>query len=133
MQPSNLETTASMMLSYSLLLRMFQEGADAILVTDGEKILAVNRAAETMFGYHVSELISQPVEILVPEAVRERHQIHRQGYLDQPYHRPMGLGLALKGRHKDGHEFPIEINLMAFVETDGLRVAATVRRLQRKP
>jgi PAS domain S-box-containing protein len=127
----SLESTAHTMISYNLLLRMYHEAIDPILITDGELIIAANRAVETTFGYHSSELIGQAIEVLVPEAKRDVHVQHRAGFIDQPYHRPMGVGLVLNGRHKDGHEIPIEINLGVYVEVDGMRVVATIRRVKR--
>lgn len=128
--PDTLTVAASEILSYGLLFRLFHESADAVVVTNGETIIAVNREAETTFGYHSSQMIGQPIEILLPEALRETHKGHRSGFLHAPKHRPMGVGLILRGRHSSGREFPIEINLNAFQETEGLRVIATVRRVK---
>ena len=47
-----------------------------------------------------------PVEMLMPEPFRERHQQHRTQYASSPHTRPMGTGMSLLGRRKDGTEFP---------------------------
>jgi PAS domain S-box-containing protein len=126
--PHTLEQAASAMLSYNLLLRLFSESADAIIITDGEAIIAVNREAETMFGYHGSQMVGERIEMLLPLDRREIHARHRADYLAAPRHRPMGSGQVLEGQHKDGHNFAVEINLNCFQEVEGLRVVATVRR-----
>ncbi len=84
--------------------------AVAIINADGA-ITVVNRHAEKMFGYARGELLGQPVEVLVPSRLRDRHVGHRSGYVSSPAPRPMGSGLELLGRRKDGSEFPVEISL----------------------
>ena len=64
-----------------------------------------------MFGYGHGELEGRPVEILAPDRLRARHTAHRESYLKTPRSRPMGIGLDLAGRRKDGSEFPLEISL----------------------
>lgn len=90
----------------------FESAAQGILVVapDG-KMLRANAMVEQMFGYGRGELDGRSVEILVPERVLGRHVAHREGYLKAPRSRPMGIGLNLAGRRKDGSEFPLEISL----------------------
>jgi hypothetical protein len=86
----------------------------------------VNARTEKLFGYSRAELIGQPVEMLIPVALRERHVAHRATYMAAPRVRSMGRGLDLAGLRKDGTEFPVEVSL-SFVETDeGVRVIAFV-------
>src|SRR5262245_39162429 len=85
---------------------------DAVVVVDARgRILRVNTHTEVLLGYERGELIGQPVEMLVPERLREGHTAHRQGYEEAPHVRPMGSGRALSARHKDGREVPVEIML----------------------
>ena len=64
--------------------------------------------------------------MLLPTTVADRHQTHRDGFLANPVARPMGIGLDLAGRRKDGSEFPVEISLSPVETHEGLRVFATV-------
>lgn len=101
---------------------------DGILLADRSgRILLVNRQVEQLFGYRQSQLRGQAVEILVPERLRERHATHRIAYDTHPAARPMGLGLDLIARHKDGHEFAVEISLSPLVTSDGPAVMAIIR------
>jgi hypothetical protein len=80
-------------------------------------ILLANAQVEALFGYAREELLGQPVEMLVPDRFRTAHGSHRAGYFDDPRARPMGAGLDLFGRRRDGDEFPAEISLSS-IETD---------------
>lgn len=101
---------------------------DALVIIDSEgRIALTNAQTERLFGYPNGELIGQSIEMLVPERLRSAHFKDRTGYFKGPRTRPMGLGLCLNGRRKDGSEFPAEISL-APVETDeGMLVTAAVR------
>jgi PAS domain S-box-containing protein len=112
----------------SLYRRLVDLAPDAMVCVDHHgTIVLVNSQAELLFGYGRHELLGQPVELLVPEAARAVHPTHRAVYLGAPTPRPMGLGLALGARRRDGTEFPAEISLAA-VDTDGGRiVSASIR------
>jgi PAS domain S-box-containing protein len=100
--------------------------AMVILGPDG-KIQLVNGQTEKLFGYQRAELIGNRIEMLVPERFRERHPHHRDSYFAGPKARPMGMGLDLFGRRKDGKEFAAEISLSPIVTPDGTLVTAAIR------
>jgi PAS domain S-box-containing protein len=107
---------------------LLEAAPDAIvgINVDG-RIALVNSQAEALFGYSRDELIGKPVETLVPEGARGVHPAHRARYFADPQHRPMGAGMELAGRRKDGSEFPAEISLSAIETEDGLLVSAAIR------
>jgi PAS domain S-box-containing protein len=74
-------------------------------------IIKTNSQAEAMFGYTRDELIGQRVEVLVPERQRSAHDHRRAEFHERPKIRRMGSGLDLRGRRRDGSEFPVEISL----------------------
>lgn len=112
-----------------LLVRLIEELPDAlVVVNESGKVVLFNACAELLFGYHRVEVVGQTIEMLVPEAARDRHRGHRANYMDEPRARPMGLGLPLEARHKTGRTFPVEINLKPIVSTGGTYVSAVVRR-----
>ncbi len=108
--------------------RLLEAAPDGIVEVDSAgKIRLVNRVMEKLFGYERQELLGQPVEILIPDALRERHVHHRNQFLSHPAARPMGTGLALEGRRKDGSRFPVEISLSPVESDGGLYVTAAIR------
>lgn len=94
-------------------LKSFIEAASQGIIgisADG-RISLVNRCTEEMFGYSRDELLGQELELLLPERFRASHLGHRANYFAEPRIRPMGAGMEMAGRRKDGTEFPIEIGL----------------------
>ncbi|MGH7480153.1 MAG: two-component system sensor histidine kinase NtrB, partial [Candidatus Methylomirabilales bacterium] len=106
---------------------LLESAAEGIVIVGGDgRIVLANANAEKVFGYSREELLGQTVEILLPERLRPAHVRHRGGYFTEPRVRPMGLGLDLAGRRKDGTEFPVEISL-SYIETeDGLLAMAFI-------
>jgi PAS domain S-box-containing protein len=98
-----------------------------VILRDGRTITLVNGQVERMFGYGREELLGKPVEILVPERFRDIHLKHRERYYAEPRTRPMGAGLDLLGRRKDGTEFPVEISLSPMRTDEGTLVTAAIR------
>ncbi len=112
---------------------LFQSAAQAILIVDGSgHILMVNPAMEKMFGYAVDELIGKPVEILMPKALHGMHEAHRARYFHNPQTRPMGVGLDLLARGKDGSEFYAEISLSHFHSAKGTLAVAFVSDISKR-
>lgn len=101
--------------------------AECIVITDCEgEILWVNQRAENLFGYRRDELLGCTVEVLLPERLRQVHAAHREKYAAHPRNRPMGAGLDLVARRKDGSEIPVEISLSHAGEGKDLLIMATV-------
>ena len=87
----------------ALFENLFLASPDAIVVTAiSGRISAANPASEKLFEYSESELIGNFVEMLIPERYRGHHPQHRDAYVAAPSARPMGTGLELYGRRKDG-------------------------------
>ncbi len=91
---------------------LFENASQGILTSDHEgRILDANAMMEALFGYSRAELIGALLEMLLPENLRSLHTGLRTTYAMQPHARPMGIGMDLVGRRKNGSEFPVEIGL----------------------
>ncbi len=101
-------------------LALLLESAPVAIVTVDKAghILFVNSRFLEMFGYRHDELIGQKLELLMPPRFRHIHVQHRTEYVANPRIRPMGSGLNLVARHKDGTEFPVEVGL-SHIELQG--------------
>jgi PAS domain S-box-containing protein len=114
--------------SEDVLRGLLAAAPDALLaVNEAGDIVFVNDQAERVFGWSRADLIGQPVERLVPERFARQHPSLRAGYMDHPTTRPMGVGLELWARRRDGSEFPAEISLSGFTTAEGNLVAAAIR------
>ena len=107
---------------------LLEAAPDAMVcvAADG-RIALVNAQVERLFGYQRDELVGQPIEILVPDAVRAAHPHLRTGYMADPMPRPMGAGIELAGRRRDGSTFPAEISLSTIDTGEGILITAAVR------
>ncbi|MDI1291786.1 MAG: PAS domain S-box protein [Methylobacter sp.] len=97
-----------------------------IMVNESGTIVMINAQTEASFGYLRTELIGQPIEILVPERFRSAHRGFRQAYLAAPVSRPMGVGQELYGLRKDGTEFPVEIGLSLIDSHEETLILSTI-------
>jgi formate hydrogenlyase transcriptional activator len=113
--------------------KLFEFSPDAIVVTDQDgRITNTNSQVERLFGFRREELTGQPVEILVPERYRGGHPQHRDDYRHRASVRPMGAGLELFGRRKDGSEFPVDIMLSPIETAEGKLVVSVIRDISER-
>ena len=112
----------------SLFESALQAAPDAILMVDAAGcILFANAAAERLFGCTGAQLASEPIEHLLPQRLRARHETLRAEFLAAPRTRPMGPGFDLHARRRDGSEVPVEIALSPMVFAERTLVIAAIR------
>jgi PAS domain S-box-containing protein len=79
---------------------------DAVLMVEADGFITrVNRELTDLFGYSPAELIGQPIEILLPASMRERHVPLRRVFQQNPRKRPMAGRAPLQARRKDARNF----------------------------
>src|SRR5690606_14117821 len=83
--PSDLASHLTGERAESMFRGLLEAAPDAMVIVDAEgRIVLVNRQAEQLYGCDREELLGQPVEILVPATLRERHRAHRTAYSADP-------------------------------------------------
>jgi PAS domain S-box-containing protein len=93
--------------------RVLQIAEDAILsIDEAQDIIFANLKAEEMFGYSSTELLGQPVTLLLPEGARANHkaQVATFGRSKVPSKRMSGRG-EIAGQRKSGDVFPMEASI----------------------
>ena len=108
--------------------RRVVEAAPSAMVMIGRRgsIEMVNTQAEKLFGYPREEMLSQSIEMLVPERFRHGHPEKRDQFFGGPQFRPMGAGRDLFAQRKEGSEFPVEISLNPIETVDGAMVLYSI-------
>lgn len=110
------------------LAELLQASPNAVIVVDLDGvILMASEAVRGLFGYEPDEVVGQKVEMLVPEQLRAAHELQRRAFAEEGASRPMGLGLELTGRRRDGSSFPIDVGLSTFSAGEQRVVGAFVR------
>ncbi|MGR9115527.1 MAG: response regulator [Gammaproteobacteria bacterium] len=106
---------------------LFEANTSGLLVVDANGLIVMaNPAFESMFGYTLSELAGRPVELLLPESIRNFHAEQRTEYSHHPVTRLMGERRELYGTAKNGAVFPIEIGLSPYRDDNQAFVLATI-------
>jgi len=85
--------------------------AGAMLVDRSGTIGLTNSRIETLFGHSSSALRGQPLEILIPERLREPHRRAWTRLEPRPGVRSVSTGREFLGLRADGSEFPVEVAL----------------------
>ena len=113
---------------------LFNSASMAIIVVDSKGVINMaNPFANTLFAYTEETMVGQMLEQLIPQRHHAKHVGHRDGYIDKPNARSMGVGMTLSAIKKDGTEFPVEISLGHFkTEEDRYAIAFIADITKRK-
>ena len=105
-----------------------QSAPDAMIIVNAlGTIVFVNAQMGALFGCVRGELVGQCIESLLPEGLHRAHAVLRTRYMRRAQRRPMGMGLELRARRRDGSEFPVEIRLSPLAWAGATLVAAAIR------
>jgi PAS domain S-box-containing protein len=98
-----------------------------VVVNQAGQIVLLNLRAEKQFGYYRDELVGQQVKSIIPEGFAERLIADGSRSAAEALAQQIGTGLELRGRRKDGSEFPIELMLSPLENAEGILVTAAIR------
>ena len=106
---------------------------DAIVSTDGDgRIVFWNKRAAELFGFSEAEAAGQPITIIIPERLRERHcEALKRVRVTGIYHL-VGRTVETVARHRDGHELPVELSLSEWVAKGEVHFSAIIRDISER-
>lgn len=105
-----------------------QSANDAIITSNSAgNIVDWNRGAEAIFGYAESEVLGQPITLLIPQRYRARHIEGMSRIASGGEPRLMGKAVELNGLRKDGSEFPLELSLARWETADSWFITGIIR------
>jgi PAS domain S-box-containing protein len=110
--------------------RLVEDSRDAVIFADRAGVIRLwNAGAAEMFGYGPAEALGQPLDLIIPENLRARH--------NEGYGRALAAGfskyakdlLAVPGLTKDGRRISLEFTITLVPDKKGqiLGAAAIIR------
>ncbi len=107
---------------------LIESSLNGILTVDeAGRIIMTNPRLNLLFGYQKDELLGLPVEVLVPDVLKEKHSTLKFDYLSHYRQQNMqSESRVVHGRRKDGVEIPVEISLSPILGAEKPKVSATV-------
>jgi PAS domain S-box-containing protein len=102
----------------SVLASIISVSSDAVICTNPEqRVTFFNEGAAKMFGYSAREVMGKPLDMLMPARTVGAHAEHMRRFGRSPVAaRRMGERQEIRGRRKNGEEFPAEA---AIAHSDG--------------
>ncbi len=112
---------------------LVESATDAIIVANGRGlIVSWNQSAARLFGYSNDEVIGQALTLLMPERYRQAHEQGLARMASTGKGRVMGTVVELHGLKKDGTEFPIELSLATWKNTDNTFYSGIIRDISER-
>ncbi len=100
---------------------------DAVLMVDaGSRIVYCNQAVHSLLGYAPTQLQGEPLAMLLPKSMRDRHDGMVARYQDAGVAMKMGARPVLAATHHDGREVPVSISICNLGLEGGGRVSVAV-------
>lgn len=107
---------------------------DAIVCVDTQqRITLFNSAAESIFGYRASEVLGQPLDLLIPAPQRGRHHDHMRRFGETGNTaRSMGADIEVNGLRANGEVFPIDASISRLRDGEHIIFTVILRDISRR-
>ena len=110
---------------------LLDTAVDGIIVIDDEaRILVFNQACERLFGYAAADVLGQNLKCLMPLEYAEKHDNYVANYVRTGVRKIIGIGREVRGRHRDGSVFPLELSVGEANTPEGRQFIGILRDLR---
>jgi two-component system sensor kinase FixL len=117
--------------SEARLLGVLDTAVDGIIViNDAGTVLVYNAACEALFGFTSEEIIGHNIARLMPHEYARDHDAYIDRYKSTGERRIIGIGREVRGQHKDGTVFPIELSVGEALTDEGRQFIGVIRDLR---
>lgn len=117
--------------SEARLISVLDTAVDGIIVIDeGGRIMLFNHACERLFGVTMQQVVGQNVRVIMPAEYSEAHDSYMHNYRSTGVRKIIGIGREVRGRHKDGTVFPLELSVGETRTPDGRQFIGILRDLR---
>ena len=108
---------------------ILDSAAEAVIsIDESQHIILFNKGAEEVFGYRHSEILGQPLEVLLPGSSRPTHRGKVANFgKSQERSRYMAVRGEIEGQRKNGEIFPAEASISK-IELNGKKTFTAVLR-----
>lgn len=114
-------------------LAVIQSSQEAIVtINERGDIIDWNPSAEQMFGYSKTEILGQPVSLIIPQRHQKQHKDGFQKQLESGGNYSRQEFLDLSGRRKDGSEVPVEISVAGWIVNQDRFFTALMRDISER-
>jgi two-component system sensor kinase FixL len=119
--------------SEARLASVLETAVDGIVVTDEKaRILVFNKACERLFGYTAAEMHGRNVNAIMPAEYSDHHDQYMTEYHRTGLKGVIGICREVRGQHRDGTVFPLELTLGEADTRDGRQFVAILRDLRQR-
>jgi two-component system sensor kinase FixL len=94
------------------------------------RILVFNKACERLFGYTAAEMLGRNVKAIMPPEYARQHDDYIASYIRSGVKNIIGTGREVKGQHRDGTIFPIELSVGEAHTPEGRQFIGILRDLR---
>ncbi len=102
-----------------------------IIINERARVLMFNKACEWLFGYTAAEMLGADVRMVLPA---DKNTDEPDGYIWYSNRSGIGeitgLGQEVRGRHRDGTVFPVELSVGEAATPDGRQFIGILRDLR---
>ncbi len=123
-----LRTAAALQTSEARYRALAESAVEAIVSTDSDgQVVFANEATERVFGWAPDQLVGRSLTELIPERLRDAHREGVRRYLLSGSGNVVGRTVELSGLTRAGLEFPLELSLSSWADSDGVFFTGIMR------